>query len=88
MVVQTMRWGQCHRPSASSARGRTTRLGAIGQHVLPTGVRDVEPKALQVQLADLRMTDVQDADPVTDVGPGPELAETRTRGGQLVDERL
>ena len=44
---------------------------AIGQHVLPARVRNVEPVGAQVQIADRRVAHVDDAHPVADVRARP-----------------
>ena len=43
------------------------RLGAIGQQVLPTRVRDVEPIAVRIQITNVWVAHMDDAHPVTHI---------------------
>src|SRR5689334_21793499 len=67
--------------------GITSRLGAIHEHVIPTGIRRVEPVTVEIKVADLRMTNMEDSQTVTHVPPVPEFAETRTGIGQFGYQR-
>src|ERR1700722_4559742 len=68
--------------------GVTTGVGAIHHHVVPTGIRSVEPVSVNVQLADQRMTHVVDSQAVANLRTGPQLAESCTHRGQFSNKLL
>ena len=80
------------RPTATAVpltlERRGSGLGAIHDHVVPTGIRRIEPVAVEIEVADSRMTHVVDSQAITYVGAVPQFAETWADLRQFGYQRL
>ena len=66
--------------------GLAAGLGVINQHMLSARVRNVEPGAVKMNVADLGVPHVHDAPAVSDICPRPKFAETFAFDQELVDQ--
>jgi hypothetical protein len=58
--------------------GLAAGLGVKNQQMLPTGMGHIEAASVQIKLADLGVTHVDDAGAVADIRARPQLAEALT----------
>ena len=66
--------------------GLAAGLGVTNQHMLSAGVRNVEPGALQMNVADFGVPQMHDARAVSDICARPKFAETFAFDQELVDQ--
>src|ERR1700761_8526931 len=67
--------------------GLAAGLGVKNQQMLPAGMGHIEAASVEVELANLRVTHVDDAGAVADIRARPQLAEALAGSRQLVDQR-